>query len=206
MVKLDKRTLRRAAEETPSLSLRDYILAALYLAGGRLSKLRLMKLLQIVSAYSHRVSEFADFTAHRFGAWSEDIDSEVNWLVEEGLVAYDRKEGIKLLGVRAAKTAVAKLGEEAELIREVLDVFKRLNDDELLVYVYTVYGGHEKSEKKELLNDKGLRLRTALKLYREGLVSLTLAARIAGMSTPEFAKVVRERLGGLVTGEKIVEA
>ncbi len=185
--------------------LRDYILAALYLAGGKLSKLRLHKLLQVVAHYSPRLRSLADFDAHRFGAWSADVASELEWLSEEGAVRMGR-EGVELLAKDEGARSAKSIGRDAEVMMEALRIFKELDDDdELLVFMYTVFGGHERSEKKRLLEDKALRLRTALKLYSKGLVSLTLAARIAGLDAVRFAEIARKKLGGLPVDEELLE-
>ncbi len=202
MVRLRRGVVKGGRGEGPVL--RDYILAALYLAGGKLSKLRLHKLLQVVAHYSPRLRSLADFDAHRFGAWSADVASELEWLSEEGAVRTG--EGVELLAVGEGARSAERIGRDAELMREVLRIFRELDDDdELLVFMYTVFGGHERSEKKRLLENRELRLRTALKLYSKGLVSLTLAARIAGLDVVRFAEIARKELGGLPVEEKLLE-
>ncbi len=57
------------------MALRDYVLAALYVAGGGLSKLRLVKTLQAAASHSERLRGLVEFGPHRFGAWSADIGS-----------------------------------------------------------------------------------------------------------------------------------
>ena len=204
MVKLRKDLLRRASRDDSGPTLRDYVLAALYVAGGRLSKFRLVKMLQVATSHSDRLRELVRFEPHRFGAWSADIGSMLPWLSEEGVVEESR-EGLVLRKEGEGRKAAVRIGEDAALLREIHELFRVLSDDELLVFVYSVYGGHENSEKRRLLEDRELRLRTALKLYSKGLVSLTLAARVAGLPTVEFARIAREKLGGLPAAEEIIE-
>ncbi len=42
-----------------------------------------------------------------------------------------------------------RVGEDIALLCVIHELFRVLSDDELLVFVYSVYGGHENSEKEE---------------------------------------------------------
>ncbi|AEM38351.1 hypothetical protein Pyrfu_0480 [Pyrolobus fumarii 1A] len=208
VARLSRDALRRVARGSGErVTLRDLILAALYTAGGKLSRLRLMKLLYIVSSHAPRAVQDVEFIPYRFGAWSEDVEHELEMLEKKGVTESSR-EGVRLRDINEGERAwqaVEKRGNLASLLRETLEIFNELDDRELLAFVYSVYGGYEESEKKHILLDKRLRLETALKLYERGLISVTLAARVAGMNVLEFVDIARRKLGGLVTSDKLFE-
>jgi len=66
-----------------------------------------------------------------------------------------------------------------------------MSEDELLLYTYIVHGYKEKSDIINKLLQR--RIPIAISLVRKNLVSISLAAKIAGMSLQEFIKFLKKK-------------
>jgi predicted HTH domain antitoxin len=187
------RELIEALEEPEPL---DWLLALLHASRGRLpSKVHVQKALFIASMRLQRLSEAVEFRAYRMGPWSEEINDALEAAYANGWVREESSGEVVLTleGSRKASEAWRRLEDgERRTLAEVANFIKRMSVDELLLYVYTVYGYGEKSDVIDKLLRR--RRRLALSLLRKGLVSTELAARIAGMPLQRFIAYLR-RLG-----------
>ena len=84
------------------------------------------------------------------------------------------------------------LGEEKiRRINEVLERFKDLSEDELIVILYSLYPEYARHSKiKEKV--ERIKKRVAIELYKKGKISLLLAARVSGLAPQEIEKYASE--------------
>ena len=105
------------------------------------------------------------FAPYRRGYWSEDVHDVLEQLLDNedvevvnGLIATTQQ------GLDRAREAWELLDEaEKSVISEVADFVSQLSKDELLLYIYVVYGGCEKSDVLERLLRR--RKQLALSMY-----------------------------------------
>jgi predicted HTH domain antitoxin len=172
-------------------SLADYLLALLYEAGGRLSRLKVQKGLFILSRAVSDLSEVLEFKAYRLGPWDPQISDELARLEAQGVVELGEKY-VVLKDNRLAETSLEKLPpDHREVVGDVAELLRLATDDEVLLYVYALYGGDEWSDVKSHIYSR--RVDLAISLLSKGAVSLSLAARLAGMPLVEFAEELKRR-------------
>ena len=172
----------------------DLVLAFLYACRGvrRLTKVHLQKGLYLASKHLKRFGEILEFTPYRMGPWSDEVSDVIDQLrlsrdLEVG--EYLRLTG---RGTRRAELAWGKLtDEERRALSSIADFIGKLTPDELLLYIYTVYGGLERSDVAERVLSR--RVELAESMYRKGLVSLGLAAEIAGTTLADFVRYLRRK-------------
>jgi predicted HTH domain antitoxin len=127
------------------------------------------------------------------GYWSEDVHDVLEQLLDNGdvkvvngLIAPTEQ------GLDRARKAWGLLDEtEKSVLSEVVDFVSQLSEDELLLYIYVVYGGYEKSDVLERLLRR--RKQLAFSMYNKGAISIDMAAKIAGLTIPEFIEYLRKR-------------
>jgi len=172
----------------------DLVLAFLYACKGvrRLTKVHLQKGLYLASKYLERFGEVLEFTPYRMGPWSEEVSDVVDQLRLSGDLEIGEYLKLTESGARRAELAWGKLtDEERRVLSSIADFIGKLTPDELLLYIYTVYGGLEKSDVAERVLSR--RVELAESMYRKGLVSLGLAAEIAGTTLVDFVRYLRRR-------------
>ena len=186
--------LRRSIEESVGAEPLDWVLLLLYAAGGKIpSRIHVQKALFIASRYISELGEMLEFKAYRMGPWSEEVNDALEVAQLSGLVS-ESSNGVSLSSQGAAKARAlwSKLNEKyRKVLSDVASFVKAMSEDELLLYVYVVYGH---SEKSDVIN-KLLRRRKELatRMLRKGLVSVELAARIAGEPLPRFIEYLRKK-------------
>ncbi|MGC9050944.1 UPF0175 family protein [Pyrobaculum sp.] len=172
-------------------SLADYLMALLSEAGGRLSRLKVQKGLFILSRAVSDLSEVLEFKAYRLGPWDPQISDELARLEAQGVVELGEKY-VVLKDSHMAKMSLEKLPPgHREVVSDVAELLRLATDDEVLLYVYALYGGDEWSDVKNHIYSR--RVDLAISLLQKGAVSLSLAARLAGMSLVEFAEELKRR-------------
>jgi len=186
--------LRRNIDESRLLEPLDWVLLFLYAADGRISsRVHLQKGLFILSRHIEDLGEIAEFNAYRMGPWSEEVSDALESAVLSGLVSESR--GVIELteqGLAKARELWVKLDEKRrEILKEVASFVSAMYVEELLLYVYTMYGYSEKSDVIEELLAK--RREIAAKMLLKGLVSAGLAAKIAGEPLPKFVEYLKKR-------------
>ncbi len=183
-------------ESTPrdQLDAFDIVLALLHALRGRsVSRIHIQKALYLASRRLDRLRDVLEFAPYRMGYWSEDVHDVLEQLLDNGDV--EVVDGlIALTGQGLYKAGEAwRLLDEAEksVLSEVADFVSQLSEDELLLYIYVVYGGYEKSDVLERLLRR--RKQLASSMYSKGAISIDMAAKIAGLTIPEFIEYLRKR-------------
>lgn len=174
----------------------EIVLAFLYACRdrGRVSKIHVQKGLFIASQYSKRIAESLEFQSYRYGPWSEDVSDAVEQLKYDKLIEIDKQGFIRLSeeGLRTAEKVWSELpDEERKVLSDVADFVLKLGKDELLLYTYIVFGSWEKSDVADKVLSR--RVELAEKMYRRGVVSIGLAAELAGMSIAEFVEYLKKK-------------
>jgi len=108
------------------------------------------------------------------------------------LVVY--RDGVTLTprGNTEAELVWRKLSDkDKEVLRKVASFLGLMNEDESLLYMYTVYGYSEKSNVITRLLRR--RKELALSMLKKGLVSVELAAKITGMPLQEFISYIKKK-------------
>lgn len=186
--------LRRAIESLGIVEPLEWVLALLYAFGGRApSKLHIQKALFVASRYIDGLMEVLEFKAYRMGPWSEEVEDAMENAVYSGLLVASRN-GVALTprGIADAKSVWERLSDkDREVLKKVADFLSRMSEDELLLYVYTVYGYSEKSDVITKLLER--RKELAIGMLRKGLVSVELAAKIAGIPLQDFVSYLRKK-------------
>ncbi|MEM0005054.1 MAG: UPF0175 family protein [Desulfurococcaceae archaeon] len=183
-------------ESTPrdQLDAFDIVLALLHALRGRsVSRIHIQKALYLASRRLDRLRDVLEFARYRMGYWSEDVHDVLEQLLDNGdvkvvngLIAPTEQ------GLDRAREAWGLLDEtEKSVLSEVVDFVSQLSEDELLLYIYVVYGGYEKSDVLERLLRR--RKQLAFSMYNKGAISIDMAAKIAGLTIPEFIEYLRRR-------------
>jgi predicted HTH domain antitoxin len=183
-------------ESTPrdQLDAFDIVLALLHALRGRsVSIIHIQKALYLASRHLDRFRDVLEFARYRMGYWSEDVHDVLEQLLDNGdvkvvngLIAPTEQ------GLDRARKAWGLLDEtEKSVLSEVVDFVSQLSEDELLLYIYVVYGGYEKSDVLERLLRR--RKQLAFSMYNKGAISIDMAAKIAGLTIPEFIEYLRKR-------------
>jgi len=175
-------------EEVKRLSIVEkYMLMLLYAAGGKVrGKLWLHKEMFVLSEAFSDLADELDFEAYSYGPFSETLEEYRDMLENSGLI---KDLGLTGRGLELARRLwELESDDKKEMIKGVADFFEKLDQDELLLYIYVNYPkASEKSDIRERVMRK--RKEIALKMLREGKVSLSLAAQLAGLSIEELIKI-----------------
>jgi predicted HTH domain antitoxin len=179
--------------EIETLDPYDIVLAFLYACGNaNITRIHVQKGLYIASKYIEKFNESLEFKAYRMGPWSEEINDVIMQLINNGDLTRDKILQLTERGREKASNSWNKLDEnDKKILAKIADFVSKMSVDELLLYVYTVYGEHEKSDVIKSILKK--RRSLAINIYLKGLVSLGLAAEMAGMSLPEFIDYMKKR-------------
>ena len=157
-------------------------------------KLWYQKELFLVSKNNKELEVEANFEPYFWGAHSELVDTEMDELVQLGVV---KKIGYKYfltdIGKDIAKTVSEKSSkDEKELIEDVKDFLNSLSKDELLLFVYISYPDmcEDAVELKNLLPK---RKEIAIRMYNNGKISIGKTSELAGVSVSEMIKELQKR-------------
>jgi uncharacterized protein YwgA len=174
------------------------ILALLYLKEKSpiFGKLRLQKMIFLISQDFEKLRDELDFEPHRYGMYDQTIDDMIEGLELDGFVTIDEnnnKIALTQKGIEKAGEILKEFSEkEIETIEEVKELFEGLTEDEILALLYFKFPEFAKySEKLNEINKK--RRELAISLYKKGKVSLEAASEIAGMNVKDFMKLLKER-------------
>jgi uncharacterized protein YwgA len=171
-------------EELKMLSpLEKYILMLHYAGGGAKGQLWFQKEVFVLSRAFEELAEEVDFEAFSYGPYSEAVEECRNALENSGLV---RGTSLTEEGrIIAAMLWEATSDQEKEIIKATVEFFESLSREELLLYICVMYPSMvEKS--KEIDGILKQREKIALKMLRDGKVSLSLAAMLVGLSVEEM--------------------
>lgn len=184
--------LSRISEER---GIEEWTLSALYASKQRAlkSKVHIQKALFLASKYINELKEELEFKAYRLGPYSEEVEDTIE-VLESSNYTIKNEKGIALTnkGLTKAREIWKKLEEDKKtILKNIIELVSKLDEDELLLYIYTKYGFKEKSD----IINKLLRKRKiiALKMLKKGVISTTLAAKIAGMPLREFIKYAKRK-------------
>jgi len=172
----------------------DWALVLLYAFSGRApSKLHVQKALFVASRYIDDLREALEFKAYRMGPWSEEVEDALEIAALRGMVVTSR-DGVVLTerGRAVAELVWQRLSDrDREVLGKTASFLGSMSEDELLLYIYIVYGY---SEKSDIIN-RLLRRRKelAVSMLGKDLISVELAARIAGMTLKDFISYLREK-------------
>jgi predicted HTH domain antitoxin len=171
-------------------SLEKYILMLLYAGGGTKGKLWFQKEVFVLSKAFEELAEELDFEAFGYGPYSEALEWCRNALENSGLVIGTRltEEG-RVIAAMLWENASER---EREIIKATAEFFESLERDELLLYFAVMYPDMvEKSKGIDRILKR--REEIALRMLRDGKVSLSLATMLAGLSVEEMVEKVVER-------------
>jgi len=186
--------LCRAIENLGVVEPIEWVLALLYAFGGRApSKLHIQKALFVASRYIDSLRETLEFKAYRMGPWSEEVNDVIENAIHNGLLVTSRDSvALTLHGITEAESVWKRLSDkDREVLKNIVDFLSGMSEDELLLYIYTVYGYSEKSDIITRLLER--RKELALSMLKKGLISVELAAKIAGMPLQEFVSYLRRK-------------
>ncbi len=172
----------------------EWVLAIAKAMDSRIpSGLHLQKALYVASKSLKRLQEAVEFEAYKRGPWSEAVADALVSLESEGFVEKSDSEFILTpRGESRSEKVWSKLSDyEREVLGEIGEIVPRLNRDELLLFVYVLFGGYEKSEVLEKVMEN--RVDLAISILQKGVVSVERAARLAGMDVSSFIELLRER-------------
>ncbi len=171
----------------------DIVLAFLYACrNADITRIHVQKGLYIASKHIEKLNESLEFKMYRTGPWSEEIHDVIMQLIYNRDLTRDKILRLTERGLEKASDSWNKLDENnKKILTKIADFISKMSVDELLLYVYTAYSDHEKWNvpKKILRKRRSL----AIKIYLKGLVSLGLAAEMAGMSLPELIDYMKKR-------------
>jgi predicted HTH domain antitoxin len=185
--------LRQLDQDAP-LEVEDWVLAYLYASRGKApSRTHIQKAMFLASLHISELAARAEFNPYRMGPWGEEVNDILERMQVNNLVTSSNNKGSIALtrsGQERAREAWSRLTTaQRQVLREIADTVNRMTVDELLLYIYTVYGYSEKSDVLEKLLRR--RRQLAASMLRKGIVSTELAARIAGEPLPAFIRYLR---------------
>jgi len=163
-----------------------YVLYILDKFGGA-TPLRIQKTLFI---FNKAVDGDIEFFPYDYGPFSEDVANTIEDLIVEGYIkeVYIDNKRFYIITPEGKKYLDKNIDKLDKKEKRVLDTLvskiRRLTDEELLFYVYVVFGYSEYSKIYSKLMKKKKKL--VRSLYRKGLLSAQKAAEILGIPPEEF--------------------
>lgn len=157
-------------------------------------KMWYQKELFILSKNDEALFDESGFEPYFWGPYSELAESEMDELVQLGLV---ENEGSKYVLTHFGKEEAGKLirsvpRQEKELVDDIKQFLNDFSKDELLLFIYVSYP--EMCEDAVELRDViRKRKEVAIGLYKKGKISIGRAAELAGISISRLIKELQER-------------
>ena len=178
----------KSLENAKKLSIIEkYILMLLYVAKKTKGRLWFHKEMFLLSKAFNELAEELDFESYSFGPYSEALEEYRDMLENSGLI---KKLELTEEGLRLAEELWKHEKEERkEIIREIVEFLENLDEDELFLYIYVNYPEMADVEGKIMKRRKEI----ALKMLKEGKVSISLAAKLAGLSVEELLEIARKQ-------------
>jgi len=176
--------------------LEKIILVLLYLSRNnrKIDKLRLIKMIFLISYDIKELREELDFKIYKTEIYDQNINDILDGLKQDGFIKIKNKY-IMLTekGIEEAEKIFKEFSKkEIDILEEVLDLFDGTTDDEILaVFYFKVPGFSELSGPlpKIIKNRKKL----AISLYRKGKISIGAASEIAGMNIKDFMEMLKKK-------------
>lgn len=155
------------------------------------SKVKLQKLLFLVSNVFDDINELMRFEPHFLGPYSEVIVSVTEQLETLGLIQKET-EGYTLTPMGAE--VFARLRPVPQLVSVMADfkeLLNDLNDNDVLTFIYACYPQYTKESLlwEDLQKN---RMRVAVSLLRKGKLSTGRAAQVAGLGEADFIATLNE--------------
>jgi predicted HTH domain antitoxin len=178
----------KSLEDVKKLSIIErYILMIIYVAKKIKGRLWFHKEMFLLSKAFNELAEELDFESYSYGSYSEVLEEYRNMLENSGLI---RKLELTEEGLRLAEELWKHEKEERkEIIKEIVEFLENLDEDELLLYIYVNYPEMADVEGKIMKRRKEI----ALKMLKEGKISISLAAKLAGLSIKELLEIARKQ-------------
>jgi hypothetical protein len=176
--------------------LEKIILVLLYLSRNnqKIDKLRLTKMIFLISYDIKELREELDFKIYKTEIYDQNINDILDGLKQDGFIKIKNKY-IMLTekGIEEAEKIFKEFSKkEIDILEEVLDLFDGTTNDEILaVFYFKVPGFSELSGPlpKIVKNRKKL----AISLYRKGKISIGAASEIAGMNIKDFMEMLKKK-------------
>ena len=157
-------------------------------------KLWYQKELFLLSKNNKELEEEASFESYFWGPHSELVDTEMEELVQLGVVKQVGSQYVLTdIGMDIANTVLKSTSKsEKELVEEVKNFLNSLGKDELLLFIYASYPEtiEDSVEFKQLIPK---RKEIAISMYRQGKISVGKAAELAGISVNDMVKELQKR-------------
>ncbi len=175
----------------------EYIMFLLYAPPrqGVASQLHLQKELFVLSRGLEKLREKAELKGYKKGPYSELVDDALSALRDYRLVEVVHGGRISLTSEGLAKVSSeweALPPDFRDLLSRVKGFLEELNQEELLLYIYVNYPEYvEKSDVFDRIMSR--RRQIALRILSRGVVSLGMAAKLAGVSVEEMLEEAKKR-------------
>jgi len=178
----------KSLENVKKLSvIEKYILMIIYVAKKIRGRLWFHKEMFLLSKAFNELAEELDFESYSYGPYSEALEEYRNMLENSGLI---KKLELTEEGLRLAEELWKHEKEERkEIIKEIVEFLENLDEDELLLYIYVNYPEMADVEGKIMKRRKEI----ALKMLKEEKISISLAAKLAGLSIKELLEIARKQ-------------
>jgi len=168
-----------------------YILMLFYAAGGKVrGKLWFQKEMFELSKAFNDLGEELDFDAYNYGPFSEGLEESRDMMENSGLI----KELMLTDKGREIARTVWELADDRKkgIVKETAMFLENLDDDELLLYTYVT---SPKMAARSDVVDRILnkRVEIALKMLEKGKVSVSLAAKLAGLPVTKMVEEAVKR-------------
>ncbi len=156
------------------------------------SKVKLQKLLFLVSNVFSEIDDLLQYEGHFLGPYSEIVENLAQQLETQGLIEKD-DDGYHL--THLGQGVFSNIRPAPQLV-SVMDDFKEmlndLKDDDIMTFIYACYPAYVTESLKwdEL---KRNRRTVAISLLNKGKLSVGRAAEVAGMSEPDFIDLIEKR-------------
>jgi predicted HTH domain antitoxin len=178
----------KSLEDVKKLSvIEKYILMIIYVAKKIKGRLWFHKEMFLLSKAFNELAEELDFESYSFGPYSEALEEYRDMLENSGLI---KKLELTEEGLRLAEELWKHEKEERkEIIKEIVEFLENLDEDELLLFILVNYPEMtDKSDIREKIMKR--RKEIALKMLKEEKISISLAAKLAGLSIKELLEIV----------------
>ncbi len=157
-----------------------FMLLLLYALGGKVKgKLWIQKMFFELAKVFDSLKEELDYYAYLYGPFSEALDEFIDMMENSGLIRNLQltREGFKVAEHEWREAS----SEERKIVEKVGKFLHSLDEDELILYIYVT---SPEMAKRSDIREKILKRRSeiALRMLKEGKVSLGLAAKLAGIS------------------------
>ncbi len=193
---LDISDILKEIGEEEVLDPSEWVLLLLYASPTKSlpSIVHLQKAMFLASRYIDRLQKEVEFKAYRMGPWSEEINDSIEVLESSNSIEREGDNGPVKLNkeiLRRVEDLWKELpSKEREILKHIASFVSNLSVDEVILYVYTVFGFKEKSDILDRLIKR--RFSLAISMLKKGAISTELAAKIADMPVVDFVKKLKE--------------